>query len=67
LPSTADIVGGAPDVFEKAMSAYIRDVRETGQKNNLEIEQQAIWLLFLPAACAPVVQRLALRAYPAIS
>jgi tripartite-type tricarboxylate transporter receptor subunit TctC len=33
-----EIVGGAPDVFTKAMSAYIRDVREIGQKNNLEIE-----------------------------
>jgi tripartite-type tricarboxylate transporter receptor subunit TctC len=33
-----EIVGGAPDVFAKAMSAYIRDVREIGQKNNLEIE-----------------------------
>src|SRR3954447_25198960 len=33
-----EIVGGAPDVFTKAMMAYIRDVREIGQKNNLEIE-----------------------------
>ena len=33
-----EIVGGAPDVFAKAMSAYIRDVREIGQKNSLEIE-----------------------------
>ena len=33
-----EIVGGAPDVFAKAMTDYIRDVREIGQKNNLEIE-----------------------------
>ena len=33
-----EIVGGAPDVFAKAMTAYIRDIREIGQKNNLEIE-----------------------------
>src|SRR5436190_3127928 len=33
-----EIVGGAPDVFSKAMTAYIRDIREIGQKNNLEIE-----------------------------
>ena len=33
-----EIVGGKPDVFAKAMSAYIRDVSEIGRKNNLEIE-----------------------------
>jgi tripartite-type tricarboxylate transporter receptor subunit TctC len=33
-----EIVGGAPDVFAKAMSDYIRDVSEIGRKNNLEID-----------------------------
>ncbi len=33
-----EIVGGSPDVFAKAMTAYIRDVSEIGRKNNLEIE-----------------------------
>ena len=33
-----EIVGGKPEIFTKAMSAYIRDVSEIGRKNNLEIE-----------------------------
>jgi tripartite-type tricarboxylate transporter receptor subunit TctC len=33
-----EIVGGAPEVFANAMTAYIRDVREIGRKNSLEIE-----------------------------
>ena len=33
-----EIVGGAPDIFAKAMSTYIRDVSEIGRKNNLEID-----------------------------
>jgi tripartite-type tricarboxylate transporter receptor subunit TctC len=33
-----EIVGGAPDIFSKAMSTYIRDVSEIGRKNNLEID-----------------------------
>jgi len=33
-----EIVGGKPDVFTQAMSAYIRDVSDIGKKNNLEIE-----------------------------
>jgi tripartite-type tricarboxylate transporter receptor subunit TctC len=33
-----EIVGGKPDIFAKAMSAYITDVSETGRKNNLEID-----------------------------
>jgi tripartite-type tricarboxylate transporter receptor subunit TctC len=33
-----EIVGGKPEIFTKAMSAYISDVSEIGRKNNLEIE-----------------------------
>ncbi len=33
-----EIVGGAPEVFVKAMSSYIRDVGEIGRKNNLAID-----------------------------
>jgi tripartite-type tricarboxylate transporter receptor subunit TctC len=33
-----EIVGGKPEIFAKAMSAYISDVSEIGRKNNLEIE-----------------------------
>jgi tripartite-type tricarboxylate transporter receptor subunit TctC len=33
-----EIVGGKPEVFAKAMSAYIRDVSEIGRKNGLEID-----------------------------
>src|SRR4051794_15758073 len=33
-----EIVGGKPEVFAKAISAYIRDVSEIGRKNNLEID-----------------------------
>jgi tripartite-type tricarboxylate transporter receptor subunit TctC len=33
-----EIVGGKPDIFAKAMSAYITDVSEIGRKNNLEID-----------------------------
>ena len=33
-----EIVGGKPEIFAKAMSAYISDVSEIGKKNNLEIE-----------------------------
>jgi tripartite-type tricarboxylate transporter receptor subunit TctC len=33
-----EIVGGKPEIFVKAMSAYIRDVSEIGRKNNLEID-----------------------------
>src|SRR4029079_4399160 len=33
-----EVVGGAPEIFAKAMSAYIRDVSEIGRKNNLEID-----------------------------
>ena len=33
-----EVVGGKPDVFAKAMSSYINDVREIGRKNNLEID-----------------------------
>jgi hypothetical protein len=33
-----EIVGGKPEIFAKAMNAYIRDVSEIGKKNNLEIE-----------------------------
>ena len=33
-----EIVGGKPEVFSNAISAYIRDVGEIGRKNGLEIE-----------------------------
>jgi tripartite-type tricarboxylate transporter receptor subunit TctC len=33
-----EIVGGRPEIFTKAMSAYIRDVSEIGRKNSLEID-----------------------------
>ena len=33
-----EIVGGKPEIFTKAMSSYISDVREIGRKNNLEID-----------------------------
>jgi tripartite-type tricarboxylate transporter receptor subunit TctC len=33
-----EIVGGGPEVFAKAMSAYISAVREIGRTNNLEID-----------------------------
>lgn len=33
-----EIVGGAPEVFAKAMNAYITDVGEIGRKNNLAID-----------------------------
>ncbi|MBA2399677.1 MAG: tripartite tricarboxylate transporter substrate binding protein [Bradyrhizobium sp.] len=33
-----EIVGGKPEIFANAMSAYIRDVSEIGRKNNLEID-----------------------------
>jgi tripartite-type tricarboxylate transporter receptor subunit TctC len=33
-----EIVGGKPEIFTNAMSAYIRDVSEIGRKNNLEID-----------------------------
>ncbi|MEH2549711.1 tripartite-type tricarboxylate transporter receptor subunit TctC [Bradyrhizobium sp. AZCC 2262] len=33
-----EIVGGKPEIFAKAMSAYINDVSEIGRKNNLEID-----------------------------
>ncbi len=33
-----EIVGGGPEVFTKAMSAYINAVREIGRNNNLEID-----------------------------
>jgi len=33
-----EIVGGKPEIFAKAISAYISDVREIGRKNNLEID-----------------------------
>jgi hypothetical protein len=35
-----EIVGGKPEIFAKAMSAYISDVSEIGRKNNLEIESR---------------------------
>jgi len=33
-----EIVGGKPEVFAKAMTAYIRDVGEIGRKNGLAVE-----------------------------
>ena len=33
-----EIVGGKPEIFAKAMNAYIRDVSDIGRKNHLEIE-----------------------------
>jgi tripartite-type tricarboxylate transporter receptor subunit TctC len=33
-----EIVGGKPEIFANAMTAYIRDVSEIGRKNNLEID-----------------------------
>ena len=33
-----EIVGGKPEIFTRAMSAYISDVSEIGRKNNLEID-----------------------------
>jgi tripartite-type tricarboxylate transporter receptor subunit TctC len=33
-----EIVGGGPEVFAKAMTSYISNVREIGRNNNLEIE-----------------------------
>ena len=33
-----EIVGGKPEIFAKAMNAYISDVSAIGKKNNLEIE-----------------------------
>lgn len=33
-----EIVGGQPEIFAKAMNAYISDVSEIGRKNNLEID-----------------------------
>ena len=33
-----EIVGGKPEIFAKAMDAYISDVSAIGKKNNLEIE-----------------------------
>src|SRR3954464_3748379 len=33
-----EIVGGKPEIFAKAMRAYISDISEIGRKNNLEIE-----------------------------
>jgi tripartite-type tricarboxylate transporter receptor subunit TctC len=33
-----EIVGGKPEIFAKAMTAYISDVSEIGRKNNLEID-----------------------------
>jgi tripartite-type tricarboxylate transporter receptor subunit TctC len=33
-----EVVGGKPEIFAKAMSSYINDVREIGRKNNLEID-----------------------------
>jgi len=33
-----EIVGGKPDIFAKAMRAYITDVSEIGRKNSLEID-----------------------------
>ena len=33
-----EVVGGAPDIFAKGMSSYIRDVSEIGRKNNLEVD-----------------------------
>jgi hypothetical protein len=33
-----EIVGGPPEIFAKAMSAYINDVGEIGRKNNLAID-----------------------------
>ena len=33
-----EIVGGAPEIFAKAMRSYIDHVSEIGRKNNLEIE-----------------------------
>jgi tripartite-type tricarboxylate transporter receptor subunit TctC len=33
-----ELVGGAPEVFAKAMKSYINDVSEIGRKNNLEID-----------------------------
>ena len=33
-----EIVGGKPEIFAEAMTAYIRDVSEIGRKNNLTID-----------------------------